>query len=248
MVLSSQYCDQNFNSQFLPKLHRSFINTTLYPQINLIKEKAKRTDKNSHRSFSTDSSSTHISFLSSFLFSFFVFSLSPIALDCVAHDREWNFRHKQALCSPPVPYCRKVHRLKILHTPDIKFLYISGQRNCPILLRETANFTDSSFSSKTNMAAVGGVVAVAFHLILQFFQWTPCMNSAEYNPVLCMQHCTNQFNIFFTNFPEFCPICGLSLRSCSLLIPPFRLPSPFVSNISAPCSVLVKPTDGTFLR
>ncbi|XP_078374184.1 MKRN2 opposite strand protein-like [Oculina patagonica] len=74
------------------------------------------------------------------------------------------------------------------------------------------------------------------------------MSEATEDAVLCMQHCTNQTNIFFTKFPETCPLCGISLKCCSLIIPPFRVPSPFVSQNNVSCVLLVKPTKGSFLR
>lgn len=74
------------------------------------------------------------------------------------------------------------------------------------------------------------------------------MSVIEEDAVRCMQHCSNQWNIFFTKFPETCPICGKALRSCPLIIPPFRVPCPFVSQRNVSCVFLVKPTRGSFLR
>jgi len=74
------------------------------------------------------------------------------------------------------------------------------------------------------------------------------MSEVTEEAVLCMQHCSNEMNIFFTKFPETCPLCGHSLKSCSLIIPPFRVPSPFVTQINVSCVLLVKPTKGSFLR
>lgn len=66
--------------------------------------------------------------------------------------------------------------------------------------------------------------------------------------IRCMQHCTSQWNIFFSSFPETCPICGKSLSRCSSIIPPFRVPSPFVSSKDVSVACLVRPTRGSFLR
>ncbi|XP_020626230.1 MKRN2 opposite strand protein-like [Orbicella faveolata] len=74
------------------------------------------------------------------------------------------------------------------------------------------------------------------------------MSGVTEEAVLCMQHCSNQMNIFFTKFPEMCPLCGQSLKSCSLIIPPFRIPSPFVAQNNVSGVLLVKPTKGSFLR
>ena len=74
------------------------------------------------------------------------------------------------------------------------------------------------------------------------------MSEVTEEAVLCMQHCSNEMNIFFTKFPETCPLCDQSLKSCSLIIPPFRVPSPFVTQSNVSCVLLVKPTKGSFLR
>ena len=74
------------------------------------------------------------------------------------------------------------------------------------------------------------------------------MSGITEEAVLCMQHCSNQMNIFFTKFPDACPLCGQSLESCSLIIPPFRIPSPFVEQNNVSGVLLVKPTKGSFLR
>ncbi|XP_068757205.1 MKRN2 opposite strand protein-like [Montipora capricornis] len=74
------------------------------------------------------------------------------------------------------------------------------------------------------------------------------MNIREEEAIRCMQHCTSEWNIFFSKFPETCPICGKSLSRCQLIIPPFRLPSPFVSQRNVSCLFLVRPTRGSFLR
>ena len=76
-----------------------------------------------------------------------------------------------------------------------------------------------------------------------------CTSVVTEKAILCMQHCSNQLNIFFTKFPETCPLCDQSLKSCSLIIPPFRIPSPFVAQHNASgVRLLVKPTKGSFLR
>lgn len=70
----------------------------------------------------------------------------------------------------------------------------------------------------------------------------------ENERMFCMRHCTPDCNIFFLSFPPCCPVCNAELNNCSLIIPPFRVPSTFVSRQSAVCKILLRPTDGNFLR
>ncbi|XP_020903334.1 MKRN2 opposite strand protein-like [Exaiptasia diaphana] len=76
------------------------------------------------------------------------------------------------------------------------------------------------------------------------------MNSSKQDKVMCMQHCSRQENIFYIDFPLHCPICGLKLQNCQLIVPPFCVPSPLVSAsfMTLSCCILVKQTHGDFLR
>ncbi|XP_046850795.1 MKRN2 opposite strand protein-like isoform X2 [Xenia sp. Carnegie-2017] len=64
--------------------------------------------------------------------------------------------------------------------------------------------------------------------------------------IRCMRHCDNSFNIFYIKFPRVCSICKKKIEG-SVLLPPFCIPQPFVSSRQARCSVILKPTDGSFL-
>lgn len=66
--------------------------------------------------------------------------------------------------------------------------------------------------------------------------------------IRCMRHCSNEYNIFFVNFPEFCPICKGKIKGSCLVLPPFCVPHPFVSCFQALYSIVVKPTEGCFLK
>uniref|UniRef100_A0A0A9WBU7 Coiled-coil and C2 domain-containing protein 1A n=2 Tax=Lygus hesperus TaxID=30085 RepID=A0A0A9WBU7_LYGHE len=61
--------------------------------------------------------------------------------------------------------------------------------------------------------------------------------------IICFNHCSRR--IFCSNVPERCPSCGVSLSGS---IFPFRVPYPFVRPAQHSCSVVIKSTDGTFLR
>jgi len=84
----------------------------------------------------------------------------------------------------------------------------------------------------------------------------------ELQSIRCFQHCLKEKNIFCFNVPPTCPLCHIPLSSCPYTIPPFCLPSPFYFHFSTltkmavwsslqplkPFSVVVKPTQGNFLR
>ena len=66
--------------------------------------------------------------------------------------------------------------------------------------------------------------------------------------IRCMRHCSSDYNIFYVNFPVVCPICKDKLEGSFLVLPPFCLPCPFVSTRISPYSIVVKPTEGCFLK
>jgi len=76
------------------------------------------------------------------------------------------------------------------------------------------------------------------------------MNCQNAERIMCMQHCIQDKNIFFIEFPSICPICGVCLQNCELIVPPFCVPSPFLSASCSDlcCCLLVKQTKGGFLR
>lgn len=75
------------------------------------------------------------------------------------------------------------------------------------------------------------------------------------------QHCKSDKNIFCINLPNVCPLCSETLLTCTFIMPPFCVPSPFHYHISTllkfsftysakpitEYSVVVKPTNGNFL-
>jgi len=64
--------------------------------------------------------------------------------------------------------------------------------------------------------------------------------------ILCFEHCGRKvFSV--SSLPEQCPSCSTDLLDCDLKIPPFAVPSPFKRAIDFPCSIVIKPTKGTFL-
>jgi len=64
--------------------------------------------------------------------------------------------------------------------------------------------------------------------------------------ILCFEHCSRKvFSV--SNLPEQCPSCSTDLLDCDLKIPPFAVPSPFKRAQDFPCSIVIKPTKGTFL-
>eukprot|EP00096_Caligus_rogercresseyi_P008874 TRINITY_DN2889_c0_g1_i1.p1 TRINITY_DN2889_c0_g1~~TRINITY_DN2889_c0_g1_i1.p1 ORF type:complete len:281 (+),score=83.66 TRINITY_DN2889_c0_g1_i1:100-942(+) len=64
--------------------------------------------------------------------------------------------------------------------------------------------------------------------------------------ILCFEHCSSQS--FALRLPEKCSMCRTKLTECSMSIPPFEVPSPFSRARDYPCSVVLKPTQGDFLR
>ncbi|KAK2145735.1 hypothetical protein LSH36_660g02000 [Paralvinella palmiformis] len=67
----------------------------------------------------------------------------------------------------------------------------------------------------------------------------------ENDPIICFQHCES---ILCLSVPEQCPACSADLSKTSLQIPPFRLPSPFQDSLESPYSIVIKPTNGSFIR
>jgi len=64
--------------------------------------------------------------------------------------------------------------------------------------------------------------------------------------ILCFEHCSKK--VFSVScLPEQCPSCSTDLLDCDLKIPPFAVPSPFKRALDFPCSIVIKPTKGTFL-
>ncbi len=70
----------------------------------------------------------------------------------------------------------------------------------------------------------------------------------ENEPILCFQHCEKGTNITCLRVPEVCPLCHRQIEFTPMEIPPFRIPSPFISCRDKPCSLLIKPTMGSFLK
>ncbi|XP_013398927.2 MKRN2 opposite strand protein [Lingula anatina] len=70
----------------------------------------------------------------------------------------------------------------------------------------------------------------------------------EDHPIFCFQHCSRDENILCLSLPNHCPLCSRDLQTTQMLIPPFRLTYPFQCAIKSPCSVVIRPTHGSFLR
>ncbi|KAG1706622.1 MKRN2 opposite strand protein [Nymphon striatum] len=66
--------------------------------------------------------------------------------------------------------------------------------------------------------------------------------------LFCFQHCQKNAKVFCFKLPSSCVICGVDLQTSELRIPPFRVPYPFTDASRAPCSVVIKPTNGDFLH
>ncbi|KAK7476114.1 hypothetical protein BaRGS_00032668 [Batillaria attramentaria] len=64
----------------------------------------------------------------------------------------------------------------------------------------------------------------------------------------CFQHCDRSTNILCCVVPIACPICQQDTSTTPMRIPPYILPSPFVASSVAPCSLVLKPTTGDFIR
>lgn len=62
--------------------------------------------------------------------------------------------------------------------------------------------------------------------------------------IVCYQHCGAK--VFTLKLPEVCHVCKGQLLTSQLI--PFRLPYPFVKASQYPCSVVLRPTNGDFLK
>jgi len=68
------------------------------------------------------------------------------------------------------------------------------------------------------------------------------------NDVLCFQHCKKDVDIVCFQIPEICPVCNSNMDTTPVMeMPPFRLPSPFTNGAASYFSLLIRPTNGTFL-
>ncbi|GFO14018.1 mkrn2 opposite strand protein-like [Plakobranchus ocellatus] len=63
----------------------------------------------------------------------------------------------------------------------------------------------------------------------------------------CFQHCRKDTNIVCFRLPVHCPLCHAETAETPCRIPPYVLPSPFVTSSAAPRSVVVRPTRGSFI-
>ncbi|XP_072042476.1 MKRN2 opposite strand protein-like isoform X2 [Amphiura filiformis] len=67
--------------------------------------------------------------------------------------------------------------------------------------------------------------------------------------MISFRHChPRNASILCFQVPDQCPLCQTRLSSVRLPSPPVRYPSVFVSSSVAPCSIIIKPTVGTFLN
>lgn len=66
--------------------------------------------------------------------------------------------------------------------------------------------------------------------------------------IICFQHCGPK--VFCIDFPEVCPSCkdDLGATAADFKLMPFRLPFPFVKASQYPCAVILRPTNGDFLK
>lgn len=64
--------------------------------------------------------------------------------------------------------------------------------------------------------------------------------------IVCFQHCGSK--IFCWSLPPICPACSTDLLGDRFELLPFRLPYPFVKPHQHPCSIILKPTTGDFLK
>ncbi len=74
------------------------------------------------------------------------------------------------------------------------------------------------------------------------------MSTASASPLICFHHCSTDVKIICTVVPETCPVCKAELNATAMKIPPFRIPSPFLSSKDVDFGVVIKPTNGSFLR
>ncbi|VDH95722.1 Hypothetical predicted protein [Mytilus galloprovincialis] len=66
--------------------------------------------------------------------------------------------------------------------------------------------------------------------------------------VKCFQHCEKGLNILCFRVPVVCPLCGVEVACTPCRIPPYIISTPLVNAKEYPCSVIIKPTVGTFLQ
>lgn len=64
--------------------------------------------------------------------------------------------------------------------------------------------------------------------------------------IVCFQHCGKK--VFCLKLPARCPACKVDLHESKFKLMPFRLPYPFVRASQYPCSVIIRPTTGDFLK
>lgn len=69
-----------------------------------------------------------------------------------------------------------------------------------------------------------------------------------YQNLRSFQHCKKDIDLVCFNLPVRCPLCGQSTSITESRIPPYVLPSPITSSQTSPRSIVLKPTDGDFLR
>ena len=72
-----------------------------------------------------------------------------------------------------------------------------------------------------------------------------CKGTRRGLSILCFEHCGKRI-FSLKNIPDACPVCNLLITQCDLKIPPFAVPSPFKKAVDFPCSIVIKPTKGTF--
>ncbi|OQR80127.1 hypothetical protein BIW11_05269 [Tropilaelaps mercedesae] len=66
-------------------------------------------------------------------------------------------------------------------------------------------------------------------------------------PVLCFQHCLREVHLLCLQLPATCPLCDKTVDRNRLLLSPSVIPSPFGPASASPCSVVIKPSKGSFL-
>ncbi|CAG2186876.1 Ral GTPase-activating protein subunit beta [Mytilus edulis] len=66
--------------------------------------------------------------------------------------------------------------------------------------------------------------------------------------IKCFQHCEKGLNILCFRVPVVCPLCGVEVACTPCRIPPYIISTPLVNAKEYPCSVIIKPTVGTFLQ
>ncbi|XP_058452912.1 MKRN2 opposite strand protein [Malaya genurostris] len=71
------------------------------------------------------------------------------------------------------------------------------------------------------------------------------MSPYTHQHVICFRHCRK--NVFVFSVPIRCPLCNQILEHCKDILP-FALPHPFVNATQTPCSVVLRPSRGDFLR